>query len=640
MINLAKRIFKVDTLHNKLIIILFSFFMFFLKTSFCIYAGETSRFRFAVMGCMHFGVSDSEDYKLAVEKIKERKPDFVMFLGGMVDPMTDKPVESLWQEFDHITDKLGVPIYNIFSDCRLIPTFIPKDRMVLMEKCFLDRYKKRYYSFIHKNNFFICLDSESLFLDEEKGLVDRGQLDFLKMAISDATKYDNAFLFIHSLSPLREKMEEESPGEDIRESAWFKVIHPIIKEKVKHVFSVYRHNLDVQRIDGVNYLFSGYPPALTGKLFPFPHFLIIDVDKNKFSIEITPAKPIILQGKKIISAPYKIYMTTLTDREKILQPSRIIETLKIKPGMNILDIGAGTGFFTFYFAEALKETGKVFAAEADSNMIKYIKNKIKEANFKNIFPVRVQAKGVDPFYKQNSFDIIFLSETYHCFLNAKDYFREIRPSLERKRGRLYIIDFKNVSDFSEVEFDDFEEVTKILITEGEGFPIFQRLEKDVQYFIKTWHGSDIPLEIRRKIIRDFNKMLSDRWLWPELLDYYFSKEKCYGYGWAKPFIKILHSYDLRLAKWLIADLDGKGIFDRKHRNLNDTDRKQLCILNRILITGIFKTDKIGDFQGLDKAPIYVEKNRIISTLKSAGYEFVREHDFLTHHYFLEFKRRF
>ncbi len=233
-----------------------------------------------------------------------------------------------------------------------------------------------------------------------------------------------------------------------------------------------------------------------------------------------------------------------------------------------------------------------------------------------------------------------MSEVYHCLLNAEDYFRELKPSLKKESGRLYIIDFKNVSDFSEVEFDDFKEVARILISEGERFPIFQRLEKDVQYFIKTWHGSDIPLEIRRQIIRDFNKMLSDRWLWPELLDYYFAKEKCYGYGWAKPFTRILHSYDLRLVKWLIADLDEKGIFDKKHRDLNDIDRKQLHILNRILMTGIFKTRKIADCQGLDKAPIYVEKNRVISTLESAGFKFVREYDFLTHHYFLEFKRRF
>lgn len=630
-------------MYKKITIILLSFFLLFLKISY-VQAEDNSQFRFAVMGCMHLGVGDSKDYELAVEKIKERRPDFVLFLGGMVDPMVNEPVESLWQRFDRITDKLGVPVYNIFSDCHLEPFFTPKDRKVLMEKCFLDRYKKRYYSFEYKNNLFICLDAESLFLEEEKGQADREQLDFLKAAISDVVKYDNVFLFAHCLSPLREKAEEESAGADIEESAWFKVIHPIIKEKVKYVFCVYGHNLDAQRIDGVNYIFSGSPPILVNKISSFYHFLIIYADKNKCSIEIVPAKSIVIdnnaiKNKDIIATPDKIL--ALTDRKKSLHPSQVIDALKIKPGMSILDIGAGTGLFTFYFAEALKGTGKVFATEVDPEMIKYIENKIKETKFNNIIPVCVQAEGVDPFYKQSSFDIIFFSEVYHCLLNAEDYFRELRPSLGKKKGRLYIIDFKNISDFSEVKFDDFKEVAKILISEGKRFPIFQRLEKDVQYFIKNWQGSDIPLEIRRQMILDFNRMLSDRWLWPELLDYYFSKEKCYGYRWARLFIftKILYPRDLKLAKWLIMGLDEKGIFDRKYRNLNDTDRKQLRALNTILITGIFKTDKIGLLQDLDKVPIYVRKDRIISTLESAGYKFVREYDFLTHYYFLEFKRK-
>ena len=42
----------------------------------------------------------------SVEKIKEYKPEFVLFLGGMVDVMGDRPVEALWHEFDLITNEL------------------------------------------------------------------------------------------------------------------------------------------------------------------------------------------------------------------------------------------------------------------------------------------------------------------------------------------------------------------------------------------------------------------------------------------------------------------------------------------------------------------------------------------------------
>ena len=641
MINLAKRIFKDVALLNKVTIILFSFLIFFLNTSFCVYAGEENRFRFAVMGSMHLGVSDAKDYELAVEKIKEHKPDFVLFLGDMVDPMVDKPVESLWKEFDCITDKLGIPVYNIFSHCRLVSSFIPKDRMALMEKCFLDRYKKRYYSFIHKNNLFICLDSESLFVNEKEGALNREQLDFLKTNISDATKYDNAFLFVHRLSPFTERETLEAY---LGKGAWFTAIHPIIKGKVKYVFSVYRHRADIKKIDDVNYIFSGYPPVLPVNQSSFPHFLIIDVDKERSSIELIPVQPIVIDNTDKIITVYKTYMMALPDREKILQPSRIIDSLKIKPGMNILDIGAGAGFFTFRFAEALAGTGKVFAADADPMMIRNIENRIKETKFKNIFPVLVQGRGLDPFYKQNSFDIIFLLQTYHNLLNAKDYFRELIPSLEKKGGRLYIIDYKDIADFSEMEFDDFKQVAETLISEGEKFPIFQRLDKDVQYFIKNWQGEDVAAKIRRQIILSFNRMLSDGWLWPDLLDYYSSQEKQYmeHYIWGdgELLMNILKFRDLRLAKWLVCRLDEERVFNREHRILNDIDKKQLHALNRMLIAAIFQTDTLNELQGIDKSPIYVGKNSIISTLESAGFKFVREYDFLAYHYFLEFKREF
>lgn len=143
-----------------------------------------------------------------------------------------------------------------------------------------------------------------------------------------------------------------------------------------------------------------------------------------------------------------------SSRIKILQPARIIQTLNIKLGMNILDIGAGIGLFTFPFAETLQGTGKVFATDTDPDMIKYIKERAQEGKYKNIFPVLINPKGVDPFYKQHSFDIIFLSEVYHHLWHHEDYFRELRPPL-KKTGRLYILESRDDYNFSELVFGDF-----------------------------------------------------------------------------------------------------------------------------------------------------------------------------------------
>lgn len=606
-----------------------------------VHAEDNDKFRFAVIGCMHLGACDSKDYELGIDKIKEYNPDFALFLGGMVDATGEKNVESIWQEFDHITSKLRAPVYNIIGNCRLTPLSIPGDRNLLMERCFLDRYKKRYYSFEYKNNLFICLDSDRLFEKNNSGLTTNNQIDFLNKTLAEAYKYDSVFIAMHG-----------SPWIQDDSVKWFKYIHPLIKNKVKYVFGASAHYIDLIKRNNVTYVTTGVPTCYIKKSVGkphFPHFLIVNVDNKNPSIEVAPllAIPVenigILKEEEIIDSiapeiikPWKI---SSSERLSILDPNRITKTLNIKPGMNILDIGAGTGIFTFRFADLLNGTGKVFATEIDDKMVEHIKNKIKEGKYKNIFPICVEAEGLDQFYKQHTFDIIFLSEVYQGLLNPKDYLRELRPSLNKSGGRLYIIHFKDVSEFSEIEFDDFKEVIKILIPQGKNSPILQRLSKKAQSFIKNWRGEDVPLEIQTKIIQDFNKMLLDRFLLNDLLNYYHIKEKTTDeYRPWQELAKRLDLLDIRLMKWLVIKLDENGYFDKRKIITDDNCRKELLKLNRILLTGIFQSDKLEFLKSI--YPFYLEKNSIISVLESAGYKFVREYDFLTQYYFLEFKRRF
>lgn len=641
-------------MYTKTIIILISFFLLLSKAPSYAHAEDDNKFRFAVMGCMHLGVCNFGDYELAIEKIKEFEPDFVLFLGGMIDASGGQPIETLWHKFDLMTSKLGIPVYNVPSDCRL--TGLPlskvrksKVRKDLMQQCFINRYKNRYYSFEYKNNLFIGLDSDDLLKQKKGGLIVGNQIDFLNKTITSASKYDRIFIFLHS-----------SPWFQDKSNDWFKFVHPLIREKVKFVFGASTHYLDANKVDDITYITSGSPPCYTPsyirggpKKLSFFHFLITDVNKNRVTVEIVPLKSFLiekrvtsLEEKGLSFSPTeptrsitKPKFLTAYEREIFLNPDRTIETLKIKPGMSILDIGAGTGFFTFRFADTLKGTGKVFATETDPKMIDYIKKKVEENKYKNISPVLVKPEGLDPFYKQYSFDLIFLCETYHYLRYPKDYFQELKPFLSKK-GRLYIIHPKNVSDFSEIEFEDFKYVIKVLASEGENSPVFQKLSKEVQNFIKNWQGNEVTSEIQMKIVQDFNKMLLDRSLLYELIDFYAAKGVISGDGeWSSPLEFVTDSMDLKLAKWLIVHLDADGVFNNK-KELNDIDKEQLRKLNRILLTKTFKIYKLISIHGESGPPIYVEKKSIISMMESAGYQFIREYDFLTHDYFLEFKRRF
>jgi ubiquinone/menaquinone biosynthesis C-methylase UbiE len=605
------------------------------------YGQEGGKFRFAVIGCAHLGVCSHEELESAVEKIKGQKPDFVLFLGGMVDSSSDEPVESLWHTFDSIIAKLGVPVYDIPSNCRLSGLSISDDKTALMDKYFLDRYKKHYYSFEYENNLFIGLDSENL--AQGKGNDFEGQVKFLRNALADASKYSNVFIFTHA-SPWFHN-----------DTSWNKVIHPLINGKVKVVFGAQDHTIEARRNKEVTYITTGVPPCYVRRhssKVSFPNFLIVEVEKDNVSVRVIPLNTIPIESlgalqpldkmqPESLNEVVKPYRLTSYEREVLLAPKRVIEVLKIRPGMDILDLGAGSGLFTFRFADALKGTGRVFATDIDPNLIEFIKNKAEESGRKNVFPVRVKPQVVDFFYKQHSFDVIFLSEAYQYLRYPEDYFRKLLPSL-KSNGRLYIIHAKNIYDFTEIEIGDFKNIVKTLASKDDNFPVFKKLDKDVKYFIKHWQGEDITPGIRQKIVNNLNRMLLDRWLFNDLMDYFASKGIVAGEGeWSAPlkFILLHRDQDIRLVKWLYVDLDADGVFDKKENPLSAVSKEQLSKLNKILLCDILATHRIDSLQGEFVFPIYVKKESIISTMDKSGYQFVSEYDFLPINYLLEFKRK-
>jgi ubiquinone/menaquinone biosynthesis C-methylase UbiE len=361
------------------------------------------------------------------------------------------------------------------------------------------------------------------------------------------------------------------------------------------MYLVLVHTLLSKKIDEVNYFTTGEPPLKdyqTNKL-SFPNFLVVEVNKNRVAVKIMPIEPIgfkylnipakeTLKSSFFPVAPIQKFVLNSSEREAVKNSDWIIETLKVKPGMKILDIGAGSGIFTFRFAKALNGTGEVIATEIDPNLIEDMKVRIKEEKYGNVSPVLVSPKGLDPFYKNRSFDIIFASETYQCLLNPEEYFRALRPSLVKEKGRLYLVDLKNNPDFNKIEFDDFNRVIEILKSKGDNFPIFQKLNKSIQNFIKNFHGNFITVGMRKEIIQNFNNMLSDRFLYSELVNYYALNKRLKETDEPlKPLIMILGRPYVGLVKWLVVRLDGRGIFNENKKAIEDIDGEELHQLNWI-----------------------------------------------------------
>ncbi len=119
-------------------------------------------------------------------------------------------------------------------------------------------------------------------------------------------------------------------------------------------------------------------------------------------------------------------------------PERVVQSLGLKPGMAVADIGSGTGYFTFQLAEVVGPSGKVYAVDIDEEMNASVD---KQAIAKQADNVQtVLAVEHDPLIP-GKVDLIFSVNAYHHLKDRAVYFRNAARYL-KPGGRVAIIDFR------------------------------------------------------------------------------------------------------------------------------------------------------------------------------------------------------
>ena len=125
-------------------------------------------------------------------------------------------------------------------------------------------------------------------------------------------------------------------------------------------------------------------------------------------------------------------------RDEWQQPQKVIESLQIRPGAIVADLGAGGGYFTLKLANAVGAAGKVYAVDIDREMTDLIAGQAKKGSAANV--ETIVANSDDPLLPATGVDLIFTVNTYHHFDNRVGYFANLRKYL-RPGGRIAVIDF-------------------------------------------------------------------------------------------------------------------------------------------------------------------------------------------------------
>jgi ubiquinone/menaquinone biosynthesis C-methylase UbiE len=123
----------------------------------------------------------------------------------------------------------------------------------------------------------------------------------------------------------------------------------------------------------------------------------------------------------------------------------IVQTLGLKPGMAVGDIGSGTGFFSMLFSDEVGASGKVYAVDIAKNFIDHIEKISQENEKTNIKGVVCDQHSVKR--PENSIDVAFICDVYHHFEYPLDSLKSIHSAL-KPGGTMIIVDFRRIEGVS------------------------------------------------------------------------------------------------------------------------------------------------------------------------------------------------
>jgi ubiquinone/menaquinone biosynthesis C-methylase UbiE len=125
-------------------------------------------------------------------------------------------------------------------------------------------------------------------------------------------------------------------------------------------------------------------------------------------------------------------------RDDWQKPQLLVEALKLRSGMRVADLGAGTGYFSGYLSKSVGSEGTVFAVDTEPNLVVHLRERAEHENTPNVVPIL--ASPDNPRLPAASVDVVLIVDTYHHVDGRRDYFRRLQRSLTHD-GRVAIVDW-------------------------------------------------------------------------------------------------------------------------------------------------------------------------------------------------------
>lgn len=127
------------------------------------------------------------------------------------------------------------------------------------------------------------------------------------------------------------------------------------------------------------------------------------------------------------------------EREREERLTLLIKSLKLKPGMVVADIGAGSGVISMMMSKHLGDEGQVLAVDIQDEMLARLKKRCKAAGITNVKPVKGTVKS--PNLKPGTVDLIIMVDVYHEFSFPYEMTLELSRAL-KPGGRIAWVEYR------------------------------------------------------------------------------------------------------------------------------------------------------------------------------------------------------
>ena len=163
--------------------------------------------------------------------------------------------------------------------------------------------------------------------------------------------------------------------------------------------------------------------------------------------------------------------------------AKVIETLRLKPGDIVADIGSGSGTFSIPMAKAIAPNGILYAVDIDQNMLDDVAARAKREGAANLRTVL--AEYDDPKLPVKDVDVAFYHHVLHLIEHRQVHLNATAKYL-KPDGQIVIIEPNHempasLMSLSQVDVDNwmaaigFYPVDKPAVFNDSFFTVYQRL---------------------------------------------------------------------------------------------------------------------------------------------------------------------